>query len=42
MEIPKNYDSKSIEEKWYKFWLENDYFKSHPDNSQLYLPHTDN
>ncbi|MBU4348788.1 valine--tRNA ligase, partial [bacterium] len=26
-EIPSVYDPKNVEEKWYKFWLEKDYFK---------------
>jgi valyl-tRNA synthetase len=25
-ELPKAYDPKSVEEKWYDFWQENDYF----------------
>jgi len=27
-EIPSVYDPKKVEEKWYKFWLEKDYFKA--------------
>jgi len=27
-EIPSVYNPKIIEEKWYKFWLEKDYFKA--------------
>jgi valyl-tRNA synthetase len=30
-EIPKVYEPHAIEEKWYRFWLENDYFHSEPD-----------
>ncbi len=26
-EMPKAYDPKAVEDKWYKFWLEKDYFK---------------
>jgi valyl-tRNA synthetase len=26
-EMPKTYDPKTVEDKWYKFWLEKDYFK---------------
>jgi valyl-tRNA synthetase len=26
-EMPKAYDPKTVEDKWYKFWLEKDYFK---------------
>jgi valyl-tRNA synthetase len=31
LEIEKIYDPKKVEEKWYKFWLENDYFSSKPE-----------
>jgi valyl-tRNA synthetase len=27
-EIPSVYDPKKVEEKWYKFWLEKEYFKA--------------
>jgi valyl-tRNA synthetase len=30
-EIPKVYEPHAIEEKWYRFWLQNDYFHSEPD-----------
>jgi valyl-tRNA synthetase len=26
-EMPKSYDPKTVEDKWYRFWLEKDYFK---------------
>ncbi len=31
MNIPKNYDPKEIENKWYQFWEENKYFHADPD-----------
>lgn len=31
MEIPKVYDPKTVEDKWYKFWLEKDFFHSSPN-----------
>lgn len=34
MELPKNYNHKEIEEKWYNFWISNEYNKSYPDNSK--------
>ena len=30
-EIPKVYESHAIEEKWYSFWLENNFFHSEPN-----------
>ena len=36
MEIPKSYIPKEIEEKWYKRWLDNQYFKSVPDEREAY------
>ncbi len=32
MEIPKRYNHKEAEEKWYKFWEENGFFKADPDD----------
>ncbi len=32
MDIPKKYDPIPVEEKWYKVWLENGYFKATPDS----------
>src|SRR3972149_462280 len=32
--IPKNYNPKEIEDKWYQFWLEHDCFKSVPDQNK--------
>jgi valyl-tRNA synthetase len=34
MDIPKNYNSKQIENKWYNFWLENHYFESKADSDK--------
>ncbi len=31
MDIPKKYDPKSVEKKWYKAWIEKGYFKASPD-----------
>ena len=36
MEIPKKYDPIQVEDKWYKYWMENDYFKSIPDEREAY------
>jgi valyl-tRNA synthetase len=36
MEIPKAYNSNVAEEKWYRYWLEKDYFHSEPDNREPY------
>jgi valyl-tRNA synthetase len=36
MEIPKTYDSKAAESKWYKYWLDNKFFKSTPDEREPY------
>lgn len=34
MELSKNFDPASIEEKWYQHWKQQGYFKSVPDNRQ--------
>ena len=36
MEISKNFDSKTLESKWYSFWMENNYFSSVPNNKTPY------
>ncbi len=36
MEIPKNYDPKNTEDKWYAYWLKNKFFKSIPDKREPY------
>jgi len=36
MEIPKTYDPKITEDKWYAHWLKNKFFKSIPDEREPY------
>jgi len=36
MEIPKTYDPKITEDKWYAHWLKNKFFKSSPDEREPY------
>ena len=36
MSIVKNFDAKTLESKWYKFWIENKYFQSSPNNKEPY------
>ena len=36
MKIPSKFISKNIEEKWYSYWMENDFFSSQPDERQAY------
>lgn len=36
MEIATKYDPSQLEEKWYKFWDENGFFSSQPDDRQPY------
>ena len=36
MEIPKKYNPLEVEDKWYTYWMENDYFKSTPDERESY------
>jgi valyl-tRNA synthetase len=36
MEIPSKYDPKRVEEHWYAYWSENDYFSSKPDEREPY------
>ena len=36
MELPKTYDPKSTEDKWYKYWLDNGFFHSEPDEREPY------
>ena len=31
MDIPKIYDPKNIEDKWYDFWLKNNFFAANPE-----------
>jgi len=36
MNIPAKYNAKAVEEKWYLYWLENNYFNSSPDERESY------
>ncbi len=36
MELPKRYDPKDTESKWYGHWMEKDYFRSEPDEREPY------
>ncbi|NBO58911.1 MAG: hypothetical protein EBU73_08285, partial [Chitinophagia bacterium] len=36
MEMSKNFDFKTAEEKWYKHWLDKKYFESTPDEREPY------
>ncbi|MDO1501401.1 valine--tRNA ligase [Winogradskyella maritima] len=36
MEIPSKYSAKSVESKWYDYWMEHNYFHSEPDDREPY------
>ena len=36
MEIDAKYDPASVEEKWYRYWLQHGFFKSQPDDREPY------
>ena len=36
MTIPAQFDAKSVEQKWYGYWMENNYFHSQPDHRTPY------
>jgi len=36
MEIPSKYDSRTVEQHWYDYWLKHDYFSSKPDDREPY------
>jgi len=36
MEIPSKYNPAGVEDKWYKYWMENKYFHSTPDEREPY------
>lgn len=36
MTIPAQFDAKSVEQKWYGYWMENNYFHSEPDDRTPY------
>ncbi len=36
MNIPAKYNANTVEEKWYSYWMENNYFHSEPDEREAY------
>jgi valyl-tRNA synthetase len=36
MEIPAKYNPAEVEDKWYKYWIDNNFFRSVPDNREPY------
>ena len=36
MEIPKTYNPKEVEDKWYAYWMKNNFFRSVPDKREPY------
>jgi len=36
MEIPKTYEPGKVEDKWYRYWMEKNFFKSVPDDREPY------
>jgi valyl-tRNA synthetase len=36
MNIPAKYNPKNVEEKWYSYWMENNFFHSEPDEREAY------
>jgi len=36
MEIPKTYNPKAAEDKWYPYWMQHKFFRSEPDNREPY------
>lgn len=36
MVIPAQFDAKQVEQKWYQYWMENNFFRSVPDERQPY------
>ena len=36
MNVPAKYDAATVEEKWYKYWMDNNYFHSEPDEREAY------
>ena len=36
MEIPSKYEPQNVEERWYQYWEENDFFTSKPDDREPY------
>ena len=36
MDIPSKYDPSKTEQRWYEYWMKNDYFSSRPDEREPY------
>ncbi len=36
MSIPAQFDAKQVEEKWYQYWIDNNFFHSKPDHREPY------
>jgi len=36
MKVPSKYSASSVEQKWYDYWMENDFFRSIPDEREPY------
>jgi len=36
MDIPSKYNAAEVEDKWYKYWMENNFFHSEPDEREPY------
>ena len=36
MELASKYNPSEVEDKWYQFWLENNFFHSEPDEREPY------
>ncbi|MCX6291543.1 MAG: valine--tRNA ligase [Bacteroidetes bacterium] len=36
MEIPKTYDPSTVENKWYRYWMKQNFFRSVPDEREAY------
>jgi valyl-tRNA synthetase len=36
MTIPSQFDAKAVEQKWYDYWMKNNYFHSKPDHRKAY------
>ena len=34
MELPKTYSPADVEDKWYAYWLQQNYFHAEPDNRE--------
>ena len=36
MDIPSKFKTQEVEDKWYQYWTDNQYFKSVPDDREPY------